>query len=85
MSEAAAPAAGVPMPEDDVFAAVERLHAEIDQVRALLTIAGYSINDTVVTFFGAGAAFYASCLKAGVEPQAAGDLGSLRAIGAIAA
>ncbi|MBO0845431.1 MAG: ArsA family ATPase [Nocardioides sp.] len=30
-------AAGVPMPEDDVFAAVERLHAELDQVRALLT------------------------------------------------
>jgi arsenite-transporting ATPase len=30
-------AAGVPMPDDDVFAAVERLHAEIDQVRTLLT------------------------------------------------
>jgi arsenite-transporting ATPase len=30
-------AAGVPMPEDDVFAAVERLHAELDEVRALLT------------------------------------------------
>ncbi|HEY3528950.1 MAG TPA: ArsA family ATPase, partial [Nocardioides sp.] len=30
-------AAGVPMPEDDVFGAVERLHAELDQVRALLT------------------------------------------------
>jgi arsenite-transporting ATPase len=30
-------AAGVPMPEDDVFAAVERLHAELDQVRAILT------------------------------------------------
>jgi arsenite-transporting ATPase len=30
-------AAGVPMPEDDVFAAVARLHAELDQVRALLT------------------------------------------------
>ena len=29
-------AAGVPMPEDDVFGAVERLHAELDQVRALL-------------------------------------------------
>ncbi|HEX4232678.1 MAG TPA: acetoacetate--CoA ligase [Caldimonas sp.] len=38
--------------------------------------------ETGVTFFGAGAAFYASCLKAGVEPQAAGDLGALRAIGA---
>ena len=30
-------AAGIPMPEDDVFAAIERLHAELDQVRALLT------------------------------------------------
>ena len=30
-------AAGVPMPDDDVFGAVERLHAELDQVRALLT------------------------------------------------
>ena len=30
-------AAGVPMPEDDVFAALERLHAELDQVRTLLT------------------------------------------------
>jgi acetoacetyl-CoA synthetase len=34
------------------------------------------------SFFGAGAAFYASCLKAGVHPQEAGDLSSLRAIGA---
>jgi acetoacetyl-CoA synthetase len=33
------------------------------------------------TFFGAGAAFYASCLKAGVEPQSEGDLSALRAIG----
>jgi arsenite/tail-anchored protein-transporting ATPase len=30
-------AAGVPMPRDDVFGAVERLHAELDEVRALLT------------------------------------------------
>ena len=30
-------AAGIPMPEDDVFAAVERLHAELDEVRAMLT------------------------------------------------
>jgi acetoacetyl-CoA synthetase len=36
---------------------------------------------TGVTCFGAGAAFYASCLKAGVEPRAAGDLGALHAIG----
>jgi acetoacetyl-CoA synthetase len=33
------------------------------------------------TFFGAGAAFYASCLKAGVEPQRLGDLSRLRAVG----
>ena len=37
--------------------------------------------ETGVTFFGAGAAFYASCLKAGVEPQAAGDLSRIRAVG----
>lgn len=30
-------AAGVPMPEDTVFDAVERLHAELDEVRALLS------------------------------------------------
>ena len=30
-------AAGVPMPGDSVFDAVERLHAELDEVRALLT------------------------------------------------
>ena len=30
-------AAGVPMPEDAVFDAVERLHGELDEVRALLT------------------------------------------------
>ena len=33
------------------------------------------------TFFGAGAAFYASCLKAGVRPQAVADLSGLRAVG----
>lgn len=33
------------------------------------------------TFFGAGAAFYASCLKAGVEPLRHGDLSRLRAVG----
>ena len=37
--------------------------------------------ETGVTFFGAGAAFYASCLKAGVEPRAAGDLSAIRAVG----
>ncbi len=36
---------------------------------------------TGVTWFGAGAAFYASCLKAGVEPQREGDLSRLRAVG----
>ena len=30
-------AAGVPMPEDSVFDAIERLHAELDDVRAVLT------------------------------------------------
>jgi acetoacetyl-CoA synthetase len=33
------------------------------------------------TFFGAGAAFFASCLKAGVEPMQQADLSRLRAIG----
>lgn len=33
------------------------------------------------TFFGAGAAFYASCLKAGVEPARESDLPALRALG----
>jgi acetoacetyl-CoA synthetase len=36
---------------------------------------------TGVTWFGAGAAFFASCLKAGVEPQREGDLSRLRAVG----
>ncbi|MDT7833784.1 acetoacetate--CoA ligase [Aquabacterium sp. OR-4] len=34
-----------------------------------------------VSFFGAGAAFYASCAKAGVEPTALADLSRLRAVG----
>ena len=33
------------------------------------------------TFFGAGAAFYASCLKAGIEPMQLAELSALRAIG----
>jgi acetoacetyl-CoA synthetase len=37
--------------------------------------------DAKVTFFGAGAAFYASCLKADVHPQQAADLSRLRAVG----
>jgi acetoacetyl-CoA synthetase len=34
-----------------------------------------------VTWFGAGAAYFASCLKAGVEPMQQGDLHRLHAIG----
>jgi acetoacetyl-CoA synthetase len=37
--------------------------------------------DAGATFFGAGAAFFASCLKAGVEPAKVADLSKLRAIG----
>lgn len=37
--------------------------------------------DAGVTFFGAGAAFYANCLKAGIEPARVADLSRLRAIG----
>ncbi|MBS0363509.1 MAG: acetoacetate--CoA ligase, partial [Proteobacteria bacterium] len=34
-----------------------------------------------VTFFGAGAAFYAGCLKSGLDFQALGDLSSIKALG----
>ena len=34
-----------------------------------------------VTFFGAGAAFYANCMKAGVDLAACGDLSTVRALG----
>ncbi|MCS7100427.1 MAG: AMP-binding protein, partial [Burkholderiaceae bacterium] len=34
-----------------------------------------------ITVFGAGAAFYANCLKAGVDPGAQFDLAALRALG----
>jgi acetoacetyl-CoA synthetase len=34
-----------------------------------------------VTFFGAGAAFYANCMKAGVDLAACGDLRKVRALG----
>ncbi len=37
--------------------------------------------DVDVSFFGAGAAYYASCLKAGVHPREFGRLASLRALG----
>ena len=37
---------------------------------------------TGVTFFGAGAAFYANCMKAGIDLSACGDLTRIRALGA---
>ncbi|MDT0201208.1 ArsA family ATPase [Nocardioides sp. AE5] len=37
-------AAGVPMPEDTVFDAVQRLHGELDEVRALLSGPGASVR-----------------------------------------
>lgn len=39
------------------------------------------VGETGVSFFGAGAAFFLSCLKAHVEPNAVADLSALRAIG----
>ncbi|MBI5109818.1 MAG: acetoacetate--CoA ligase [Rhodocyclales bacterium] len=39
------------------------------------------VGEARVTFFGAGAAFFLSCLKAHVEPNAAADLSALRAVG----
>lgn len=38
--------------------------------------------DTGVTFFGAGAAFYANCMKAGVDLSGCGDLSDVRTLGA---
>jgi acetoacetyl-CoA synthetase len=38
--------------------------------------------DTGATFFGAGAAFYANCTKAGVDLSACGDLSNVRTLGA---
>jgi len=37
--------------------------------------------DLGVTFFGAGAAFYANCMKAGVDLSRCGDLSTVRALG----
>ena len=37
--------------------------------------------ETGVTFFGAGAAFYAGCMKAGLDVAACGDLRAVRALG----
>jgi acetoacetyl-CoA synthetase len=39
------------------------------------------VGETRVNFFGAGAAFFLSCLKAHVEPNAVADLAALRAVG----
>ena len=38
-------------------------------------------SETGVTFFGAGAAFYANCLKAGLDLSTVGDLSAVRALG----
>ncbi len=38
--------------------------------------------ETGVTFFGAGAAFYANCMKAGLDLATCGDLSRVRALGA---
>ncbi|MES2282460.1 MAG: acetoacetate--CoA ligase [Pseudomonadota bacterium] len=38
--------------------------------------------DTGVTFFGAGAAFYANCMKAGVDLSGCGDFSKVRTLGA---
>jgi acetoacetyl-CoA synthetase len=37
--------------------------------------------DTGVTFFGAGAAFFANCMKAGLDLSTCGDLSKVRALG----
>ncbi|MCX7902447.1 MAG: acetoacetate--CoA ligase, partial [Burkholderiaceae bacterium] len=39
------------------------------------------VDEERITFFGAGAAFYANCLKAGVSPKAQFSLAALRALG----
>ena len=39
------------------------------------------VGETRVSFFGAGAAFFLSCLKAHVEPNAVTDLSALRVVG----
>ncbi|MDB5943723.1 MAG: acetoacetyl-CoA synthase [Ramlibacter sp.] len=38
-------------------------------------------SDLGVTFFGAGAAFFANCMKAGVDLASCGDLSAVRALG----
>jgi acetoacetyl-CoA synthetase len=39
------------------------------------------VGETKATFFGAGAAFYANCQKAGVKPRQIADLSHLRSVG----
>lgn len=39
------------------------------------------VGETKATFFGAGAAFFANCLKAEVKPRAIADLSHLRSVG----
>jgi len=39
------------------------------------------VGETGVSFFGAGAAFFMSCLKAHIEPNQVADLSALRAVG----
>ncbi len=39
------------------------------------------VADERITVFGAGAAYYANCMKAGIEPGKTFDLGALRALG----
>lgn len=38
-------------------------------------------EDTRMTFFGAGAAYFTGCRKAGIEPAKIADLGALRSVG----
>ena len=40
------------------------------------------VADEQLTYFGAGAAFFASCLKEGITPRTDVDLGALRSLGA---
>ncbi len=39
------------------------------------------VAETRVTMFGAGAAYFGNCMKAGLDPAAAGDLSAVRALG----
>ena len=39
------------------------------------------VDEARVTFFGCGAAFFANCMKAGIEPAKIADLSRLRGLG----